>query len=167
MALAPGPQGDKATIAEWTGNDWKPWDKEGWAEQTASTPYTPEGYQFRILGGDGQGYMLEPDRGQFGDGARGDNAFVYATLHKPDEGDADMITIGPCCNTDYQQGPEKFMEPPEPIAASDLVLWYVPQMKNDDKPGQQYCWTESVVEQGMVKYKTYPCVFGPMFVPTR
>ena len=167
MDLAPGPQGDRATIAEWNGEEWMPWEKEGWVQQTASTPYTPEGYQFRILGGDGQGYMLEPNRGQFGDGSHGDNAFVYTTLHKPEEGDADMITIGPCCNTDYQQGPEKFMEPPEPITASDLVLWYVPQLKNDDTPGQQYCWTESVIEQGLVKYKTYPCAFGPMFVPTK
>ena len=70
------------------------------------------------------------------------------TQHKPEQGDADMITIGPCCNTDYWQGPEKFVEPPEPIAASDLVLWYVPQLKNDDTPGQQYCWMESVIEQG-------------------
>lgn len=167
LALAPGPQGDKTTIAEWNGQEWISWDKEGWVQQTAATAYTPEGYEFRILGGDGQGYMLEPNRGQFGDGSRGDNAFIYVTLHKPDEGDADMITIGPCCNTDYRQGPEKFMEPPEPITASDLVLWYVPRLKNDDTPGQQYCWTESVIEQGLVQYKTYPCAFGPMFVPTK
>lgn len=166
MVLAPGPQGDKATIAEWNGSEWVPWTREGWVQQTDATPYTPEGYQFRILGGDNRGYMLMPNRGQFGDGSRGDFAFVYVTLHKPEEGDADMLTIGPCCNTDYRQGPEKFLEPPEPIEASKLVLWYVPYLKNDDTPGREYCWTESVIEGGLTRHKTYPCAFGPMFVPT-
>ena len=71
LALALGPQGDKATIVEWNGKDWTLWAKEGWVQQTAGTTYTPEGYQFRILGGNGQGYLMEPNRGQFGDGSRG------------------------------------------------------------------------------------------------
>jgi len=28
----------------------------------------------------GRGYTIAPGRGQFGDGGRGDNAFVYATI---------------------------------------------------------------------------------------
>lgn len=164
--LKPGDQGDRANAEVWDGKSWKAWEKEAWTQQTAATPYTPEGYQFRFTGGDGGGYYLEPSHGQFGDGSRGDNAYVYVTRHKTDEGDADMITIGPCCNTDYQQGPEKFLAPPEAISDGDLVLWYVPQLKNNDVPGQQYCWTESSVENGSVKTQTYPCAFGPMFVPT-
>jgi hypothetical protein len=167
MALNPGAQGDSTTIAEWDGAQWVTWEEEQWTQQTDQTPYTEEGYQFRILGGDGTGYMLQPNTGQLPDGPRGDNAFVYATLRKAEEGDADMITIGPCCNTDHQQGPERFMQPPEPIADSRLVLWYVPRLKNDDAPGQEYCWTSSVVENGLIRHNAYPCAFGPMFVPVK
>ena len=166
IALEPGPQGQQATIAEWDGAAWTTWEEEQWTQQTDATSYTEEGYQFRILGGDGQGYMLQPNRGQLPGGERGDNAFVYATLRRPEEGDADMLTIGPCCNTDHQQGPERFMVPPEPIEASSLVLWYVPRLINDDTPGAEYCWTSSVVENGLVRHNAYPCAFGPMFVPT-
>lgn len=167
MDLAPGPRGDEATASEWDGATWVDWTEEAWVQQTEETQYTPEGFQLRILGGDGQGYYLEPNRSQFDDGSRGDNAFVYVTLHNPEEGDADMLTIGPCCNLDYQQGPEKFMEPPESIAGRDLVLWYVPRLDNDDTPGEEYCWTESVIENGLVQHNTFPCAFGPMFVPTQ
>jgi hypothetical protein len=59
------------------------------------------------------------------------------------------------------------MQPPEPIAASDLVMWYVPRLENDDTPGEEYCWTESVIENGLVRHITFPCAFGPMFVPTQ
>ena len=76
-----------------------------------------------------------------------------------------MITIGPCCNDDYQQGPEKFITPAETVGDQDSVLWYVPQMKNEDTPGSQYCWTESALQDGLPKIITYPCAFGPLFVP--
>jgi hypothetical protein len=46
-----------------------------------------------------------------------------------------------------------------------LVLWYVPQLKNDDAPGRQYCWAESFLENGVFKTKAYPCMSGPLFVP--
>ena len=164
--LTPG-EGDGTTVAQWDGEEWVDWDVETWTEQTPDTPYTPEGYQMRVLGSDGQGYYLEPDRGQFGDDSRGDNAFVYATQYKLEEGDADLLTIGPCCNLDFQQGPEKYMEPPESLTIGNPVLWYVPRLENDDSPGQEYCWTESVIEDGMVRHKTFPCAFGPMFVPTQ
>jgi len=165
LSLMPGPQGERATAFEWNGESWLAWEREAWVQQTEGTAYTPEGYQFLVVGGDGTGYAVEPNRGQFGDGSRGDDAYVYVSLHKPEEGDADMVTIGPCCNTDHRQGPEKFLDPPEPILDSRLVMWYVPRLKNDDTPGNEYCWTESVVEGGLVRTKAYPCAFGPMFVP--
>ena len=124
-----------------------------------------------MLGADGQGYALAPGRGQFGDGGRGDRPFVYVTRRHTepganDEGDADLITIGPCCNSDYRQGPEKFIEPaPEALADSELALWYVAELKNDDTPGKQYCWAESVPENGIYVTKVYPCFSGPLFVP--
>jgi hypothetical protein len=41
----------------------------------------------------------------------------------------------------------------------------VPQLKNDDRVGKEYCWAESVLVNGVFVAKTYPCLAGPMFVP--
>ncbi len=154
-----------AAVQEWKNSNWQNWGTEQWNLQDASTTYTPEGYQFKINAASYQ-YYLEPGRGQFNDKGRGDFAYTYITRYKPEEGDNNLITIGPCCNTDYKQGPEKFMEPnAEPLANSDIVLWYVPQMKNDDRVGKEYCWAESVLEHGVYVAKVYPCFAGPMFVP--
>lgn len=160
---------DDYTFAQWNGSAWNDWTAEQWTQQDGS-PYTTEGYQYRLLNADGQGYTIEPGNGQFGDGGRGDNALVYVTRRFPDrdEGESDLITIGPCCNADYRQGPEKFIEPsPDPIADSPLVIWYVAQLKNDDTPGQEYCWADSVLESGMYVAKEWPCYAGPMFTPIR
>ncbi len=132
------PAGDDWTAAAWDGSAWKAWDTEQWTQQKPDTPYTKEGYELRLTRADGTGFYVEPGRGQFGDGGRGDFAFSYVTRRDPakDEGESDLITIGPCCNTDYKQGPEKFIEPmPEPIANAPIVFWYVAQLKNDDTPG--------------------------------
>jgi hypothetical protein len=160
--------GDQNNFAEWQGNDWQTWNTERWQEQKKETAYTKEGYQYRLADANGQGYFVEPGRGQFKDGGRGDNAFAYITRYHADkdEGESDITTIGPCCNNDYHQGPEKFIEPQaDPINNARLVFWYVPQLKNDDTPGKQYCWAESVAENGVYKIKTYPCYAGPMFHP--
>ncbi len=162
--------GNKNNFSEWNSNNWKPWDKEQWKVQTPTTTYTKEGYQYKISDDNGTGFFIEPSRGQFNDGSRGDNAYVFVTKQHidKDEGEKDLVTIGPCCNTDYRQGPEKFIEPaPENIVNSDLVVWYVPQMKNDDTKGHEYCWAESYLENGVYKTKIYPCMGGPMFVPLK
>jgi hypothetical protein len=163
VALA-GPQ----TVAQWDGAAWQTWPEERWALQK-DVPTTTEGYQYRSTAEDGRGYYLEPSAGQFSDGGRGDNAYVYVTRQHADrdEGEADLVTIGPCCNEDERQGPEKFIEPsPEPIAGAEVVIWYVPQLKNDDTPGQEYCWANQVLENGIYVNKVYPCFGGPLFVPT-
>jgi hypothetical protein len=158
-------------IEEWDGSNWKPWAKEGWKLQKNTTPYTPEGYQYRLTNGQGQGFAVLANTGQMNDGGLGDQAYSYITKDHPDldEGEADLITIGPCCNTDYRQGPEKFIEPkPETINdGSELVYWYVPMARNDDREGQKYCWAESVVKDGMFETKVYPCFMGAMFVPIK
>lgn len=164
--------GDGWTFSEWSGAAWQAWPSERWQLQTAETIYTPEGFQYQVLNADGRGYGIEPGRGQFGDGGRGDNAYTYVTRDhtEKDEGDADLITIGPCCNTDYHQGPERFIEPePEAMANGDLVLWYVPQLKNDGTPGREYCWADTVldVNSGMYVPRVWPCYAGPLFVPIR
>lgn len=161
--------GDKNDFFEYKESDWSQWKTEQWQEQGSLTSYTTEGYQYKISGGQ-QGYFVEPGRGQFGDGGRGDFAFMYVTRHLPgrDEGENDLVTIGPCCNTDYHQGPEQFIEPsPETIQQSSLVLWYVAQVRNDDRKGNEYCWAENVLENGIWTTKVYPCFTGPMFVPVK
>ena len=157
-------------FSEWKNGSWQNWDKEQWQLQNSLTAYTPEGYQYKITDASNSGYFMEPGNGQFKDGGRGDNAFVYVTrLHADkDEGETDMVTIGPCCNTDYKQGPEKFIEPaPENIQNTQLVVWYVAQLKNDDTKGREYCWAERYLENGIYKTHTYPCFSGPMFVPVK
>lgn len=163
------PPGEALTFAEWAATGWTPWAEERWALETPATPLTAEGYQYQWTDGDGRGFFLAPNRGQFGDGSRGDNAYVYVTRDHGaarDEGEADLITIGPCCNTDYRQGPEKFIEPaPEPLLGQDLVVWVVPQLKNDGEPGREYCWADLVLENGVYVPRVWPCYAGPMFVP--
>lgn len=158
------------TFSQWNGTSWQDWTTEQWALQDANTKYTPEGYQYRIVNSNGEGYYIEPGQGQFGDGGRGDNAFVYVTRAHTDrdEGDSDLVTIGPCCNDDYKQGPEKFIEsPPESIVNTELVIWYVAQLKNDGAPGHEYCWADTVLENGEYAAKVSPCYAGPLFVPIR
>ncbi len=158
------------SFAEYKNQTWFPWKKEQWQQQKASTELSKEGFQYKITDNQGAGYALQANVGQMNDGGRGDNAYVYVTQNKPDadEGEADLITIGPCCNTDYQQGPEKFIDPtPESIENTSLVLWYVAELKNDDREGQKYCWAESFLENGVFKTKTFPCFSGAMFVPVK
>lgn len=160
---------DTQTFAAWDGEQWIEWEHEQWQAPTDST--TPEGYQFRLSSETGQGYYLLPGQGQFGDGGRGDNPYLYVTRRHTepganDEGETDLITIGPCCNQDYRQGPEKFIDPdPELILASPLVVWYVAQIYNDDTPGEEYCWAEARLVDGVFMAEDYPCYGGPMFIP--
>ncbi len=161
---------EQNNFAEWNGNSWMPWKIEKWQLQNSTTNYTPQGYQYQLKNKNNTGFFVQPGNGKFGDGGRGDNAYTYITESKPtvEEGEADLITIGPCCNTDYQQGPEKFIgNMPDNIENKKLVLWYVAQLKNDDSKGRQYCWAESVLENGVYVTKSYPCFAGPMFVPIK
>lgn len=153
-----------ATFSEWDGEDWRAWETEQWQLQGPDTPYTEEGYQYRLDAG-AAGWYLEPGTGQFADN-RGDHAYVYVTRSKEGDGDADMITIGPCCNTDHRQGPEQFIgDPPEPLEGDGLVIWYVAQLDNDGRRGQEYCWAENAVIDGIYEPVSWPCYAGPMFVP--
>ncbi len=160
--------GSNENFYSWNGKDWKNWSREQWQEQNSNSSYSPEGAMYKIAGS--SNYLIEPGNGQFHDGGRGDFSFVYVTKHTSDrdEGENDLTTIGPCCNIDYHQGPEKFIEPqPEDITNSSLVVWYVAQLKNDDRKGNEYCWAESVLQNGMYVTHIYPCFCGPMFIPVK
>lgn len=159
-------------FSEWTGSGWKNWDQESWQLQKSSTPYTAEGWQYRLMQAPGgSGFGVVANNGQMPDGGRGDEAYTYITVNHPEleEGEGDLVTIGPCCNTDYRQGPEKFIEPaPEALKAdSELVFWYVPQIKNDDREGKKYCWAETQLVNGIYQSVVYPCYSGPLFVPIK
>jgi len=105
-------------------------------------------------------------RGQFGDGGRGDSAYWYVTRRQAtrdsDEGESDLLTLGSCCNADHRQGPEVFIDDPPEALGGQPVLWYVAQLKNDDRPGQEYCWARQRVVDGVAQGEAYPCTAGPM-----
>ncbi len=144
---------------------WQTLEKEAWQLQDEDAIYSPEGYLYKWYLSERGGYYLEPGRGQFGDGGRGDRAYSYICLRKKEEGEQDMTTFGPCCNENEVQGPEQFLESAELLEGKDLVLWYVPQMSNDNEPGREYCWAAIVVEKGRQKNLSWPGTVGPMFVP--
>ncbi len=155
-------------FSQWNGKTWQKWQKEQWHLQQSDTAYTEQGYLFKITNDNDSGFYIEPNRGQFGDGSKGDFAFSYITVNhaNKDEGRNDMVTMGSCCNKNYQQGPEQFLTPAEDLAQQNLVLWYVPQIKNNGTPGQEYCWADTRVENGIKNIKVWPCYAGPMFIPT-
>ncbi|MFZ1388469.1 MAG: hypothetical protein WBP46_05235 [Thiolinea sp.] len=154
------------TVAEWKDNSWANIQNEQWRLQD-QVQLTNEGYQYRFTGKDGNGYYLEPGRGQFNDAGRGDHAFSYVSVRKPEEGEQDTVTLGSCCNVDYKQGPEQFIEPAEALQDKDLVLWYVPQIKNEGNPGSEYCWADTRVKDGVQQIEVWPCWSGPMFIPIK
>ena len=156
------------TVERWA-DEWKPVEQESWSRQKVPARLASAQFSHRILDASGTGYLMAPSSGQFNDGGRGDDAFIYLTVNHvgKDEGDRDLVTLGTCCNTGHEQGPELFMNPPEPLKGKSIVLWYVPQLKNDDTPGEEYCWAQNDVVSGVVKTQTWPCVGGPMFVPIK
>lgn len=157
------------------GDTFAYWHPFGWADQVTElyrTPYSgtsgphylnDDGYAWRVMDDSGIGYYLEPGVGQFGDGGRGDDPFIYATLHQPSEGDTDLGSLGSCCNDDHRQGPDIYVDG-EAIDSTNIVLWYVPQMLTDavDDGDGYYCWTLGTAGN---PGPTYPCFSGPMFVP--
>ncbi len=91
-------------------------------------------------------------------------AFVYVVRYHVDEGDSNMPTLGSCCHLDYRQGPESFInQPPEPITDGRWVLWYVPMVENNPNPGQERCWADTQVVNGIYQVKVWPCWAGLRF----
>jgi hypothetical protein len=158
------------------GNDtFALWDDGAWVDQATElyrTPYAGsngphefngDGYAWRVMDQSGDGYYIQPSqKDTFGDGSRGDDNFIYVTMHKPAEGDTDLGVIGSCCNDTHIQGPHNYVNS-EAINNTNIVLWYVPQMLTDASDGGDgyYCWTLA----GEPNPVTYPCFTGPMFVP--
>lgn len=161
--------GDTNNFASFSSSSqWEYWTNERYAKQSETDELFQNRFLYRIDMGKAKGYYVEPCIGQFGDGGRGDNAWIYITKYhdKIDEGSTDLPTISSCCNIDFQQGPEKFINKiPEKISESSLVIWYVPQILNDNRPGKEYCWAEYISLHGVKQTRVYPCWNGPKFVP--
>jgi hypothetical protein len=159
---------DAGNFGEWDGKAWSAWAKERWQLADGKTATTADGFRYRFSAAPDHGMYITPSKGQFGDGGRGDSPYVYVTRNAADrdEGASDLPTLGPCCNINHEQGPEKFINaPPESITNSKLVMWYVPVLKNDSREGKEYCWANSVIENGLVEPKMFPCFSGPMITP--
>ncbi|MBX2835271.1 MAG: hypothetical protein KTR35_00370, partial [Gammaproteobacteria bacterium] len=154
-------------LEQWQDNSWLSVAEESWMRQPTEQDLHQGQYSHRLLDSSGNGYMLSPSIGQFWDGGRGDDAFIYATVGHPDkdEGSSDLVTLGSCCNSNHEQGPEQFIQPAEALADQSLVLWYVPQIHNDGNEGSRYCWADTIVVDGVQKIQTWPCTGGPMFMP--
>ncbi|CAA6813487.1 MAG: Unknown protein [uncultured Sulfurovum sp.] len=145
---------------------WDKWLTEGVDLQSEAKVYAENKYLYKIQGAKQKGYYVEPNRGQFNDGSRGDNARVFVTRFKEDEGDLDLLTLGSCCKLD-EDGVERYLETRENIEGQDLVFWYVPKIQNDARAGQEYCWADTVLEDGRLVVKEFPCSVGPKFVPIK
>ncbi len=133
---------------------------------TDNNKTNPELYLYKIAFGDknSSGYYIEPNRGQFGDGSRGDRANLFVTRFHESEGDKDMLTLGSCCKLD-EDGPERFVSG-ENIKNEHLVIWYIPHIRNDSREGHEYCWADTRIgDDGNAFVKIWPCTVGPKFVP--
>ena len=148
--------------------DWTKWLVEGRDFQRDAKRYFKDKYLYKIVdkSNSKKGYYVEPNRGQFTEGNRGDNATIFVTLHKEDEGEQDLMTLGSCCKLS-EEGVERYLEKTEDIDGKNIVFWYVPRVRNDAREGHEYCWADTVLEDGNLKVKIWPCDVGPMFVPIK
>jgi len=141
---------------------WKLWQKEN-SEQVADSRQYP--YKIVSSANGKNGYYIEPNHGQFKDNSRGDHATLFVTKFKESEGDKDLLTLGSCCNL-KEDGVERYIEKPENIKQENIVLWYVPRIRNDARTGHEYCWADTLIGQdGNLQVKVWPCTVGPKFIP--
>jgi hypothetical protein len=145
---------------------WKVWEKEG-SEQVSSSEQEKYPYKLVSSSSPARGYYIEPNHGQFGDESHGDHATLFVTKFKANEGDKDLLTLGSCCDL-QNDGVEKYIEDGASLKGEDIVLWYVPRIRNNAKEGQEYCWADTVIgEDGNLQVKIWPCTVGPKFVPIK
>jgi hypothetical protein len=153
---------DLNSISKFNGNDFVSLDKEDQFEQSKLKKDT-KNFSFRT----GQFGVTLGEAGLLDPKERGDNAFVYFSNNnnKNNEGDNDIPTIGSCCNTDLDQGPNKFVNN-EKLESEGTVMWYVPQLKNDGAKDKEFCWADTKINpSGTFDIIEYPCHAGPLFTP--
>jgi len=152
-------------LYHYDGKSWQQWLSESSAFQKDAKGYAQGKYLYKIVEKNStNGYYIEPNRGQFHDNSRGDNATLFATRYQEEEGAEDLLTLGSCCKLS-EDGVERYLSNHQNIDGKDIVLWYVPRIRNDARKGHEYCWADTVLEDGELKVKVWPCVVGPKFVP--
>ena len=147
---------------------WEKWSQES-SEKVAdhSIQANNPNYPYKIVSSEdsNKGYYIEPNHGQFTDGSKGDNATLFVTQYHQEEGNEDLLTLGSCCDL-TKDGVERYLEPAESVDGKNIVLWYVPRMRNEVKKGQEYCWADTrLSKDGDLDVKVWPCAVGPKFVP--
>jgi len=145
--------------------NWKVWEHET-SKYVSKQNITK--YKYKIISSTKQnsGYYIEPNHGQFDDNSRGDNATLFVTKFKKNEGDTDLLTLGSCCDL-KDDGVEQYLDN-ENILDTDIVLWYVPRIKNDTKEGSEYCWADTRIgDDGNLVVQVWPCTVGPKFIPIK
>ena len=146
---------------------WKLWEKESSEFVGRGVLSRTHKYPYKIVSSikPNSGYYIEPNHGQFEDNSRGDHATLFVTKFNLTEGDKDLLTLGSCCDLS-NDGVERYLKEPESISGSDIVLWYVPRIRNDAREGQEYCWADTLIgEDGNLQVKVWPCTVGPKFIP--
>ncbi len=158
---------DKENFYKYDGS-WKKWLTEQSDFQKDAKVYDQNRYLYKVTDkNEKKGYYIEPNRGQFHDDSRGDNATLFVTKFKEGEGDKDLLTLGSCCNLE-EDGVERYVSKNESIDGENIVLWYVPRIKNDARAGHEYCWADTVIDSnGNIEVRTFPCIVGPKFVPIK
>jgi hypothetical protein len=147
--------------------NWSSWKSEQSA--LVKKKIKEKTYPYKIVSATNEtsGYYIEPNYGQFGDHSRGDNATVFVTKFHEEEGNKDLLTLGSCCDL-KMDGVERYIENNESIYGENLVIWYVPRIRNDARKGQEYCWADTIIgEDGNLHVKTWPCTVGPKFIPIK
>ena len=143
-------------------NTWQKMTHEFKEKVPSTQPYA---YKITSNSLENKGYYIESNHGQFHDNSRGDNANIFVTKYKKEEGDQDLLTLGSCCKLE-EEGVESFIEENTSIEAKDLVVWYVPRVRNDAREGSEYCWADTFIgDDGNLEIKVWPCTVGPKFVP--
>ena len=158
--------GTKERFALYKGGEWREWAVEQKYQSSSKEPLYKGHYLYKIDSKNEpkRGFYVEPNRGQYHDNSRGDHERVFVTKYNPNEGDEDLLTLGSCCKLD-QDGIEPYLSN-EKINGENLVFWYVPRIQNDDRPGHEYCWADSTIDEyGNPSVKLWPCIVGPKFVP--
>jgi hypothetical protein len=152
------PATDYQTLSADTGDGPRTLQREQWlAHDTRATTGT---LRLGLALADGRRYTIATGA----DAAHPDeSAFVYLTRHHSEEGDADLASLGMCCSTTFEQGPEQFIgAQPEPLDKAPLAIWYVPELRN---AARERCWADARLEDGVFVADTWPCSAGPTFIP--
>ncbi len=158
---------EEEVFYQYNQKQWDLWTQEQHNFQSKRSSYYQNQYRYKLTAknNDQNGYYIEPERNQSKVLGRDDNAVVFVTVFKPEEGDQDLLTLGSCCNLKLD-GVERYLTPVEKIDGKNLVIWYVPRIQNETSLGNEYCWADTAIgDNGNLEVKEWPCEAGLKFTP--